>query len=680
MRYFASLLKENAKHRSWEIMLSVFAFLVILPISFWLSLAKMDMDYSQTEILSKIQAFADGYFREMNPWLIVVTIVLSLVSGVRGMAFVFHKSENDFYHSLPIKREKLFLVSYVNTMLFYLVPFVICMLMSVGIVQVYEPAVIISAASLIEHMALHILAYFMMCNIHIFLVMVTGRTVIALLGIAGAYLVGILYFYTGVVYMSVWFHCVPIEEVPDEILRLLCPPLNYICIGRGGTPDEYPMILAMAIISIIAFLLAFLLYRRRPSEAAGTGIVYRGLKNVIKVLINTLCGVVGTVIVCFASLFLMVKYVSVLGMIVLLFFLVVGYIILQLIVEQDVRTCKRDLPIFFISVGCAVLWTAFFQHDICKVNSYIPKQSEVESVAVAFTYDEDEEYRLANMEFKDINTVLTLAEHGVKQSGKLDLYDNNSYEFSIRYHMKDGREIQRNYTGLPTAEFKELMDIIVDSEEYRKSTYIFDDYEYDRVNVFLSEWSVGVSKVYYLTTAEQQKELIEALRKDLETVSLEEVASEVALGELQFVIPENKREQIGMYNVSYNFTESYVNVIATIKKFGFLNDVENTVLGDLQDSKVWIGVYDNEKDVQGEIKDIEAIETVISLIGWSGGVSNPAVHTAYASDIGDIPEAGRYDISVYQGEEWETNVSVEELPESVQKAIIWDEEAKDDID
>ena len=84
--------------------------------------------------------------------------------------------------------------------------------------------------------------------------------------------------------------------------------------------------------------------------------------------------------------------------------------------------------------------------------------------------------------------------------------------------------------------------------------------------------------------------------------------------------------------------------------------------------------------MQGEIKDIEAIETVISLIGWSGGVSNPAVHTAYASDIGDIPGAGRYDISVYQGEEWETNVSVEELPESVQKAIIWDEEAKDDID
>ena len=680
MRYFASLLKENAKQRSWEIMLSVFAFLVILPISFWLSLAKMDMDYSSAEILGQIQIFADSYFRELNPWLIAVTIVLSLVSGVRGMAFVFHKSENDLYHSLPIKREKLFLVSYVNTMLFYLVPFVICTAMSVGIVKLYEPAVTIGVADLIGYMALHMLAYFMMCNIHIFIVMVTGRTVLALLGIAGIYLVGIIYFYAGVVYMAIWFPCVPFEEVPDEILRLLCPPLNYIYFGRGVTADEYPMILAMVVVSLIAFLLAFLLYRRRPSEAAGTGIVYHGLKNVIKVLLNTLCGVAGTLMVCFMSLFLMMKLVSLLGIIALMFFLIVGYITLQLILEQDARTCKRDLPVFFVSVVCAVLWMAFFQYDICKVNGYIPKESDVESVAVAFTYDEDCEYRLANMEFEDINTVLALAERGLEESGKVDLEGNESYDFSVRYHMKDGREIQRNYTGLPTNEFVDLTDIIVDSDEYRKSTYVFGDYEYDKVNVFFSGWKAINFTGSSLNTAEQEKELIEALRKDLETISLEKVGSEVALGEIQFVISEKDKDKIREYDVSYNFTESYVNVIATLKKFGFLNDKSNTVLGGLQDGSVQISVYDNEKDMHGVIKNAEAIETVISLVGWSGSISNPAIHTPYISAEQDYEDLRRYDIILYQEEEWEINGSIEELPEAVQNAIIWDEEAEDDID
>lgn len=665
MRYFASLMKENAKHRGWEIMLSVFAFLVILPISFWLYLAKLDMDFSKVEMIHKAQQFADQYFKEVNPWLITITIVLSLVSGIRGMAFVFYKSENDFYHSLPIKRGRLFLVSYVNTILFYLVPFVVCMAMSAGIMKLYAPEVAISVDGLAGTIALHILAYFMMCNIHIFLVMVTGRTVMALLGIAGIYIVGIIYYYAGVVYAGVWFSSLPLADVPEEILRLLCPPLNYICCYRTITPDEYPMVFVIVMVGIVAFLLAYFLYCRRPSEVAGTGIVYQGLKNVIKVVFNTLCGIVGTLLIYFFGILIALKFTSLLGAIVLLFFLVVGYILLQLIVEQDIKTCKRDLPVFIVSTGCAVLWMAFFQYDICNINGYMPKQDEIQSVAFAFTYDDDCEYRLAHMEYDDIDAVLTLAEQGLEDSGNVTLYGDTRYEFSICYHMKEGRDIRRNYTGTMNEKSRELIDELVDSKEYRQATYVFDEHAYDNMYVHLCQWDVGCATGSVVNTTDQQQELLEALRKDLKTISLAEVGDEGTLGEIQLTLSDEYTE----HDISYSFTKSYENVVATLEKFGYLKEMDDTMLGGLQYGKTWVSVYDSEEGRNGVIKDTEAIALTFSLAGWSY-MSNPSDNTPYMFN-GYGSE--RYTLTLYRNGEWQEDGDIGDLPESVLNAIIWED-------
>lgn len=690
MRYFTSLLKENAKHRGWEIMLSVFAFVVILPIFFWLYLAKLDMDFSKTEMVYKAQQFADQYFREVNPWLIAVTIVLALVSGIRGMAFVFHKQENDFYHSLPVRREQLFFVSYVNTMLFYLVPFVVSMAMSVGIVKLYAPAVVISAGSLIGNMAVHFLAYFMMCNIHIFLVMVTGRTVMAVLGIVGTYLVGILYYYVGVLYVRVWFPCVPSDKIPSEILRLLCPPLNYISCSPSVTPEEYPMIFVMVIIGVISLLLAVLLYCRRPSEAAGTGIVYHGLKNVIKVVLNTLCGIIGTLLVSFLSYVVLTKFMLLNGIIVLLFFLVVGYVLLQLIVEQNIKTCKRDMPVLIISTGFAVFWIVFFQSDICKVNSYIPEQSEVESVSFAFTNDEDCEYRLAHMEYDDLNTVLTLAEKGLQESKGMAWLWGNGYGFSVCYHMKDGRDIRRNYIGAYTDEFKELITVVVDSEEYKQSAYVFGEREYDEICANLSLWEVNCGTTVSSSTDEEEQALLEALRKDLATVSLDEIADEATLGNIQLVLPEdyedeylNNNPTYGWLNsygyveraqdISYGFTKSYKNVIAVLEKYGYLDKANDTLLSGKPEKTVQIRVTDREENRYGVITDVEVIKVVYSLAGWTGDANHPADNTPYIQRESGDYGLGRYDVELYFGSSHEETGDIEVLPDSVLNAIIWED-------
>lgn len=573
MRFFA-LMKENARHRSWEIVLSVFAFVVILPITFWLYLAKMDMDHSSAELFELAQKFADHYFRECNPWVIGVTILLSLVSGVRGMTFVFHKPEMDFYHSLPVKREGLYMISYMNTMLFYMVPFVVTTAMSVVIVKLYAPEVNISGRTLLANMIIHLLGYFMLCNIHIFIVMVTGRTILALLGIVGVYFIGIIYYYVGVLYVGVYFTCIPVLEVPKNILRLLCPPLNYMFCCPKVTPEQYPMVLIMVVVGMMAFLISFLLYCRRPSEAAGTGIVYRVLKNVIKVVLNTLCGIVGMLIFYYISYFTMLKFTTLLGAVLLAFCMLAGYVVLQLILELDIKTCRRDVRVFLVSVGFTLFWMVFFQYDIFLINGYIPEAEKVETVAFAFTSDEDSSYRLEHMKSEDVNTIITLAERGLKESQKQDftgvVFDQDNYQFSISYNLKNGKKMIRNYVGNNTEEFKELIEVIMDSKEYKKATYVFDTYDYGEIMVNLFDDSQGELEEHSLYGKEKRIMLLDALRKDLEHISLKDMEDEVTLGQIVLQLPKEELNDYSRY-IEYRFTESYVHVIAALKELGIMN-------------------------------------------------------------------------------------------------------------
>ena len=111
---FFNLLKEDFRRRLWTFILASLVFFGTFPIVFtmmlqsWVSNYKDNDFLTQTKMLEQI-ANDVSYFTGPNIWLAVVTCVGAVICGVSGFAYLHSKKQMDFYHSLPVKREQLFL-------------------------------------------------------------------------------------------------------------------------------------------------------------------------------------------------------------------------------------------------------------------------------------------------------------------------------------------------------------------------------------------------------------------------------------------------------------------------------------------------------------------------------------------------------------------------------------------
>ena len=62
----------------------------------------------------------------------VVAIVGAVIVGLAGFRYLFHKNMVDTWHSLPVKRRTLFIISWLNGFLIWFIPFIVGFLGTLG--------------------------------------------------------------------------------------------------------------------------------------------------------------------------------------------------------------------------------------------------------------------------------------------------------------------------------------------------------------------------------------------------------------------------------------------------------------------------------------------------------------------------------------------------------------------
>lgn len=119
---FFNLIKENLKQRIGSIAFSVLCCFISWPL-----LLLIMLENSKRYLIENYdyQTFFYEFFYR-NPMGIIIVSILAVICGMGGFFYLFSKKQVDFYHSLPVKREKLFLVSYLNGIFIYFIPYVIC--------------------------------------------------------------------------------------------------------------------------------------------------------------------------------------------------------------------------------------------------------------------------------------------------------------------------------------------------------------------------------------------------------------------------------------------------------------------------------------------------------------------------------------------------------------------------
>lgn len=651
---FIKLQIEDMKRRMWSVILSMLAFIVLLPIFCAIVISNFKgEDYSEWEKLQII-----GFVGPGNYILIAATIICAIVCGLSGFYYLHSRKKVDFYHSLPVRRENLFFTSYLNGVLIYFIPYLINLLISLLILSVnhYMNTDIFAAA--IKAVGINLLFFCMSYTITIIAVMMTGNLIISICG------TGVFLLYVPVVRelkdaLCASFFATYAHYTGGRNTSFLSPIESYINIADHNLKgNEYAWAIISSVVATIILLgCALLLYKKRSSEAAGKSMAFRLSKPIIKFLLVIPLSLGGGI--------LLKSIVSsehdgwfIFGTV---FAFVVSYGLIQVLFEFDIRSSFGHWKQMLISAAVVGALAVVLRFDVFGYDGYLPELNDVESMSVSMSgidqgiynyelvdgkpeYRRTFEYELNKMKLTDVQAAYKMAEIGVKnrikKKDRNDYYayysENNVFTYYVKYTLKSGREVYRCY-GITLEECKDSLNEIYTDQAYKKVHYpIYKWQEKDikeiwvnYVTELLNYDSKGTNSkegINFSLSGDSLAQLFEVYKEELGKVTIEEVTQENPVIELTFKVGDQLLNHYYVY-------PSCVKTLAYLEQNGF--DIKKSVLP--------------ENVVELTISNYKKTKTIILENGEStvSMAAEPVTYTEQKDIIGILPALVQRDYSQF---------------------------------
>ena len=588
---FFNLLKEDLHRRLWTLILSSLVFFGTFMVAFTMIVqnyvarySRPSFNYSNAEFIRRISDDLCSDFYECWLWFALVAVVGAVICGINGFAYLHSRKQMDFYHSLPVKREKIFAVRLVNGVLIYAVPYLVGLLYSYLLCILYGVMTWEIFKAGLFTFWVHLLGYLIIYMSVVLAMMLTGKAVIAFFGtcVLNLYAPAIYGLYMVLkdsFFITSYNNSIDIEDAV-RITKWFTPGGYYLSLMAAINDSETPLWPEfIGIIVLIAALVALTLwlYKKRASEKAGTSMAFKITEPIIRVMISVPVGILA------GFMFFTIQYdygrsASVLWLIfggLLGGFLCHG--IIEALYKGDIKKCLSHKYQMFAVMAAAAIIPLVFLYDIFGYDSYIPKKQDVKSMAVISNelrfggsyYDENGwvsavEYARENMEVTEIDAMYELAEILSEEAGKnrtnrffgyrdytsssmpYDPYyaggaeKMNYTDFIIRYTLKDGSEVIRSYEYNYYAVI-DLLEQIYNDNEFKTSVHpVFSLIESDAALVSLECYTPtsGVSVKLERNVAN----IVKAYAEDMLSLSFDDLRKDTPIGELTvhfMVYPEN---------------------------------------------------------------------------------------------------------------------------------------------
>lgn len=662
---FINLQKEDLKRRIWLVVMGFLVAFLIRPVYLLMSIQDMRNYALPTELINFVNNFFTAY-NSANPFFI---IILAVFLGISGFSYLFSKKKTDFYHAIPMKREKLFFVYYLNGIYIYLVLYVIIQAMCVVIAGVHGFLTMAILVQILKTFCIESIYFLFMYHTVILAVMLTGNLVVAIAGI------GVFSIYAPMLTQMIesYFNTnfVTRYAQASDIFYYLkvdvfSPIVSYISILNlledGITVSQNDIIIFLiksAIITIILLIISVWLYKRRPSEVAERAMAFKETEPVIRILLVIPLALLGGIF--FQAINSDLNAWFWFG---LIFMGVLAHAAMEAIYRFDFKAVLHHKAQLIFCLVTASLIALSFQLDIFGYDRYLPKESSIVSAAVAFqNIDSDSNgsdfdvvngkivqnnrmvqggYQLEHMELSDISTVYALAEAGVSEVDAEESvpYWSDAYDHGIRYVIKfrlaNGKEVCRSYgVGIDTV--FPYVKSIYESPEYKANAYSLSGItesnikQIRRVNVYnnLEDQILTLEK-------EEIQIFLNIYLKELSQLTIADLQKQgsVLRIEPEIMYKDNYTSSLYGYYVYPSFTET----LAQLEKMGLqekqlVQDIkaediknieimgsldENDDVGGNTDYRGW--TYDNEKP-----EDEEKINELVSLFYPATGSFNNSV-------------------------------------------------------
>ncbi len=609
---FSKLLRDEMKRRIWVAVAALLAALLLGPVSVLLQYESYETYLFVPEelIMAMIDSLRPSMFSDM-----IFTTGIAVVLALTGYAYLFSKKKIDLYHSIPVKREKLFFVSYIGGIIIYVSVYFIQIVTVIAVAAgkgfFTEEAALIYLHTIIGN----ILHFLLIYHVTIIAVMLTGNLLVSMAATGVFLFYGliasqVLWWYS-TTYFSTYLDYSYTEGAAWKTVPFISPVASYMffvnsCSSYSNVTagTQIGHLLATLLIAAVLLAAALLLYKRRPSEAAGKAIAFKKTESVIRIFIVILVAMCGSIM--FDSVHADPRSNW------FWFGLILAGVVCHCLMEIIYRF---DFKAFFdhkIQLAACLLITAFvgiiYRQDLLGYDTYLPQEDQIKSASVVFSnvdtdmssflfdniengvvngkYVDRYNNQLKKVSFDKIGAIYALGKLGVEQLDVLRGQDSNEYipvgrakaaevgmdgesdtvtplTYLIRYTLNSGRTVYRSY-AVDVESAKTALAEIYDSNEYKQASFsilpMIEQNAFKRVEVY-DVWGV---KQLSLNGGDMQSFFM-VYEKDLMKLSAKTLETEVPIARLNpvYQLPDYEDGLSGYY-----IYPSFTDTIAAMQKMG----------------------------------------------------------------------------------------------------------------
>ena len=648
---FFSLMKEDFKRRLWVFTINCLAFFlsVIMVNAISISL-EMNQNYGAiygegiqvNHIAIRNANIVEGFsilVSKNNIFLGTFFLILALVGGISGFRYVQKKKSVDFFHSLPIRRETLFFVTVVNSILMVAVPYLVSTFISAVFVLLITgdfSVFLIIIRSFIYYISLFMLAYMTVVPATLF----TGNVVLAV------FVSGMLTFYIPVAaavimwYTESFFATSYIDW--NYVVQVTGSSSGFLLIYPISGLSTYTKVLVGLAGSAVLGVISLYVYKLRASESSDKSVSFKAVKAPIKMLIVILLSVF------VAKIFYDSLYDSLVWAI---FGIVISSLIshcaIEAVYNSDFKKLFDNLLHLPICLVVAMVFFFTFYFDLIGYDRYVPSASSLESGGVfSRAYEENfgfytktvkerdkviywDNYSDAlrteivkRMEIKDKELFLELSKRLVDEvRSDRDYFDYRDSAIILCYNLKGGRQKLRRFR-VSRQKVDDILMKIHDDEGYKKGLYPILEtkasdivsFDYNTLGYgkdFISNNNVE-DKHIEITDKELGTKLIETYKNELLKFTAQERNMEYPVATIRFnneeservlkeYVKEGKGQHSGLYagnNIAdvyedvgyYPIYPTFENTIKILEAFGVAKEASEFDLKNVEGIKVYMTV------------------------------------------------------------------------------------------
>lgn len=576
---FFKMAAEESRKVSWLTAVQLLIFGLLIPFRVLLVMASLESSQIEHSRLEKIEVLCRniGYDQYANTIFIVAA---GIICAYAAFHYVQSAAKLDFYHSLAVRRETLFAVKYLAGMLTFCIAYLASQFLAVVFATVFD----CMTWSILYEMILASVqgVLFFLCSYSgaILAVMLTGKMLTSILatGVLGGYLplVWMIVIMFQQVFFSTIFVTGPLDD--PEVLRFSSPwamCLFYRGDGRMGVTGSlinWKWMLATAAVSVLLTLLAAAVYRIRKTEAVGRAIAFPRLETLVKLLLTIPAAIL-------AAMVAYELYDSLLWEVVfLVLFGTLACMIMEFIYRWDIRQTLMHKGHIGITVVLAAIIFFSFRLDTMGIDDYLPEKEEIAAMSVknsmelflyegaadmeeTFSFSGCSKEALDYLETENFDPIYRLAQEGV-ENAKKKVWEGEIRRIYLKYHLKNGKEIYRTYEVEEELYEVAMEELLKDPELKTRFYPILNWTEEYQETILWGSAQYGFQRVGGEEYQEIQfsdselKDVIEAYRKDLETLSFAEVWQDAHLRDcwLTFYVAEQQTGTSGTTINTKNMT------------------------------------------------------------------------------------------------------------------------------